>query len=79
MVNPSYDMILEWIQSVLGNLVRTYNIKDTYIYKNYLRSLILAFALFLILSAANWLKGYSPVQFLFGRDIIIPIKNMVDW
>ena len=40
---------------------------------------ILAAAAFEILSATNRLKVYSAGQLVFGRDMIIPIKHMMDW
>ena len=30
-------------------------------------------------STSNSLKGYSPVQLVFCRDIFVPIKYKVDW
>ena len=32
--NPNYNTILEWIHSVIGTLIWTYNIEDTYIDKD---------------------------------------------
>ena len=40
---------------------------------------ILAASEFAIFSTTNRLKGYSPGQLVFGRDIIILIKHTVDW
>ena len=34
LANPTSNERLEWIHTVLGNLVRAYNIKDTYIDDN---------------------------------------------
>ena len=72
-------MILERIHAVLGNLVRTSNIRDAYIdeYDPWLD--ILVVAALKILSTANILKGYIPGQLFFGRDIILPIKHKLDW
>ena len=36
-------------------------------------------AVFAISSKTNRLKGYSPSQLVFGRDMIIPIKHKVYW
>ena len=33
----------------------------------------------MIFSITNRLKGYIPVQLVFGRDIILLIKYEVDW
>ena len=34
---------------------------------------------FTIISTENGLKGYSPGQLVFARDMILLIKHMVDW
>ena len=79
MVNPTSNKILERIHHILGNLVQTYHIKETYVeeYDPWLG--ILAVAAFEILSTENSLKGYIPGQLLFGRDVIILIENTVGW
>ena len=40
---------------------------------------ILDAAVFVIISTTNILKGYSLVQLIFVRDMILPIKHRVDW
>ena len=57
----------------------TFNIKETYVdeYDPWLG--ILVAASFTIQSTSNMLKGYSLVQFAFGRDMILSIKHKVDW
>ena len=46
--NPNSNAILEWVHSVLGNLVWTYTIKETYIDKDDLWLVILSAALFAV-------------------------------
>ena len=70
-------MILEQIQGVLGNLVWTYSIKETYIDEDVPWLVILAAAAFVISSTLNRVKGVSPVQLLFGRDMILMINHIV--
>ena len=72
-------MILEIIQSVIGDLVRTSHIKDNYIDKNHPWLGILAAAVFVIWSATNKLKFYNLGELIFGRDMIILVKHMVGW
>ena len=64
---------------VLGNLVREYNIKYTYIDKYDPWVGILVDTAFENKSTANRLRGYTPGQLIFGSDMILPIKHMVDW
>ena len=74
------NVVLEMIYQVLGKLVRTFNIStQTYVDKDYTRTVILATAEFVICSTTNEKKGYNPGQLVFGRDIIIPIKHRVNW
>ena len=78
-VTPFYYAILEWIQQVLGSLVRTFNVStQTYVDKNDPYMGILAAAEFVIRSTNNRQKYYSPGQLIFGRDMILPIKHRVD-
>ena len=77
--NPMSNVILGWIHQVLGNLVQNFNIQQTYVDKNDPWMGILAEAAFAILSTTSGKKGYSPVKLIFVRDMIPPIKHMVDW
>ena len=63
----------------MGNLVQTYNIKETYIYEDESWLGILEAASFEIFSKENGLKCYSAVLLVFGCDMILPIRHTVDW
>ena len=73
------NVILERIHQVIGNLVKTFNIKYTYVDEDDPWLGILAAAAFKIFSTEMFLKDYSLGQFVFGRDIILPIKYKADW
>ena len=77
--NTIYNAILEQIHQVLGNLVRNFNIKQTYVDENDLWTGILAASAFEIFSTTNRQKCYSPGQLIFGCDMIFLIKHSVDW
>ena len=77
--NPTSNAIWEWIQPVIGNLVLTYNIIETYIYEDYPWSSILVTTAFAIFSTENSLKGYIPGQLVFCFDIILLTKHTVNW
>ena len=77
--NPTSNMILEQINQVLGNLVRTCNSTHTYVDKDDPWSGILAAAVFAICSTSNMLNGYSTGKLGFVHDIILPIKHKVGW
>ena len=70
---------MEGIHQVLVNLLRTFNITQTYADEYDPWSVILAAAAFAILSTTNGLKGYSLVQLVFGCDMILLIKYTVGW
>ena len=56
-----------------------FNIQQTYVDKNELWTGILAAAALGNFSTTSRQKGYSPGQLIFGRDIILPLKNRVYW
>ena len=74
-----YNAVLKWIHQVLGNIVRTFNISQTYIDKNDPWTGILSAAAFAVFSTRNRQKCYSPGRLFFGRDMIILIKHKVYW
>ena len=76
-INPTSNAVLEWIHQVLGNLVRNYNITQTYVGKDDPCSGILSAVAFEIFSTTNRLKSYSTGQFKFERDVIVMIKHTV--
>ena len=73
------NAILERIHQVIVNLVRTFNIQQTYVEKHYPWTIILAAAEFSVFSSTSRPKGCSLGQLIFGRDMILPIKHRVDW
>ena len=56
-----------------------YNIKDTYIDDNNPWLFVLAAAVLSTFYKENILKDYTPDQLVFGCDMIILIKNTIDW
>ena len=78
-MNPQVDSIIEIIRQVLGNLVRTYNLQETYVDENYPWIGLLAAAAFDVRSTHHIIKGEVPGQIVFGQYIILPIKHVADW
>ena len=74
-----YNAVLEQIHQVIGNLVQTCNITQSFVDEYEPQLGILAESEFSILSTTNRIKGYSPGQFIFGLDLILQIKHTVDW
>ena len=59
--------------------MRAFNIKQTYVDGDDPWLDILYEETFVICSTTNRLKGYSPGQLVFGRDITLLIKHKLDW
>ena len=72
-------MALERIHKVLGNIVRDFNGKETYVDGDDPWLGVLSAAAFSIRSTTNGLKFYILGRLLFGRNMIILIKHNVDW
>ena len=77
--NPTYNIILERLHSVLGNLVRTYNLQGNYLDKDDPWMVILSVTVFEIRSTVHTLKGYTSGQLIFGRYMVLPIKHISNW
>ena len=76
--NTMSNAELEQIHQVLGNLLQTCNITQSYIDEENPWLGILYSAAFVIGSTTERLKGYSTVQLIFGCDTIIPMKHTMD-
>ena len=72
------NSVLEKIHQVLRNLVRTFNISQTYVDINYPWTGILATSAFTMFSTTNIFKVYITSQLFFGPDIILPIEHELD-
>ena len=76
--NPKSNEILERIHQVLVKRVRTFNITQTYVDKDDPWLGIFAATAFAICLTKSRLKVYSQGKLVFVRDMILPIKHMVD-
>ena len=77
--NHVSNAVLERICHVLVNLVRAYNIYQTYVDKDDPWLVISAAAVFSIFSNKNRIKGCSPFQLIFCHVMILPREHTVDW
>ena len=66
---------MEIIHPVLGDVVWTYNIKENYVDKDDPCMGILASVLFTHFFTTDKIKGYPPVQFIFGCDMTVQNIN----
>ena len=77
--NPQANVIIERIHQVLGNLIRSLNLHDTYVDDADPWMGILAEAAFAIRATYHRTKQKSPGQLVFGRDVILPINHIANW
>ena len=67
------------MHSVLRILLWTYNLQEHYVAQDDQWMVIIAASAFELCSIVHTLKGYTPVQLVFGRDMVIPKKHIANW
>ena len=77
--NPQVNATIERIYQVLGNLVRTYNLQESYVDDTDPFMGILNTAAFAVQSTYHRKKDKSLGQLVFGRDMILPINHVANW
>ena len=80
-MESSINIILERIHQVLANCLRSFNLdghtlneQDDDLFKK-----ILAAGTFSIRHSYHQTHGHSPSQLVFGRDVVIPVDEEIDW
>ena len=76
--NPQANTIIEIIYQVLGNLVCTYNLQETYVDEADPWMGILATAAFAVQITYHWTKQKSPGKLVLGQDMILPIDYIAN-
>ena len=76
--NPQSNATIEIIHQVLGNLICTYNLHDTYVYDADPWMGILAALAFAVRSMYHRTKQNSPGQLFFGQYMILPINHLAN-
>ena len=74
--NPQANATIKRIHQVLDNIVRTYNLHETYVDDSNPWIEIPAAAAFVVRYMYHWTKGISPGQLFFGRYIILSINHI---
>ena len=70
---------MERIHQVLGNVVRTYNLQETYVYDADPWMGILSTADFAVQIMYHQTKQKSPGKLFFGKDMIFSINHIANW
>ena len=76
--NTQASKTIEIIYKVLGKLVSTFNIQETYLDADQWLG-ILAASTFAVQSTYHRTKDKIPCQMVFGRDMILKINLIADW
>ena len=77
--NPHKNAIPYRIHQVIVNLVRMYNIQETYVDDADPWMGILSAYAFIVCSMYHSVKGKRPGQLVFGQDMILPISKVDNW
>ena len=77
--NPQANATIKRINQVLGNLVRSYNLQETYLDEADPWMGILVAAAVVAKSTYHRTKQKIPGQLVLGRDMILTIDNIANW
>ena len=77
--NPQSNSVLERVHQVLGNMLRTKNIKSLDLDINDPWSEILASIAWAVRTTHHTTLGASPAQLVYGRDMIYPLQYITEW
>ena len=77
--NSQATTIIQRIHQVLGNLVHTYSLQETYVDDAYPWMGTIMSAVLTVLYIYRRTKGKSPYQLVFSQYMILPIKHAADW
>ena len=77
--NPQSNGIIERVHQVLGNMLRTFELEERELLESDPWSEFLSAASYGIRSTYHTTLQTSPVQLVFGRDFLLPVKYEADW
>ena len=77
--NPQANALLERIHQTIGNMIRTFQVQSTDINENYPWTGILSATRFATRATVHTTTNATPMQLVFGRDVILNVKFNADW
>ena len=76
--NPQASAILERIHQTIGNIIKTYDVKNIAASQDPWSG-ILAATMFAVRATYHTTLQSSPMQLVFGRDAILNVRHTADW
>ena len=77
--NPQANAIVERIHQVIGNMVRTFELRDNYLDDDDPWKGILSAVAFAVRSTYHTTLQKTPGQLVFGRDMILNVQHIANW
>ena len=77
--NPQANAIVERIHQVIGNIIRTFELEESYLDEEDPWKGILSATAFAVRSTFHTTLRQTPGQLVFGRDMIFNVKHKADW
>lgn len=79
--NPQANAVVERVHQVIGNMLRAFDLEDCYLLPPPMDPLegIISAISFAIRSTWSTTMRATPGQLVFGRDMLLNIKHVVDW
>ena len=77
--NPASNAIIERVHQTIGNMIRSFQVQDLDVTEDFSWTGILQAVSFAIRSTVHTTLRATPMQLVFGRDAILPIRHVADW
>jgi len=77
--NPQANAVLERVHQVLGNMLRTKNIRELDLNPDDPWTEVLASVAWAIRSTYHTTLGATPAQLVYGRDMVYPLQYIAEW
>jgi hypothetical protein len=77
--NPQANAIVERVHQVIGNIIRTFELKSNYLDEDDPWKGILSATDFAVRSTFHTSLQSTPGQLVFGRDMIFNIQHIANW
>jgi hypothetical protein len=77
--NPQANAMVERVHQVIGNIIHTFELENNYLDDNDPWKGILSATAFAVQSTFHMTLQNTPGQLVFGRDMILNIKDEANW